>query len=142
MAAGFSRTVRSASTCALPTHRWCCTTRATQLLDQCGRAVQAAATYLDDEGSVLILGVRGIGLLDDRDLARFAEARRASAERSRAARSPGRFGFVPDPANFLALTGLTPYNPASFLRLGGYGSLDVVARFVSGNLKTCLPSIS
>lgn len=70
------------------------------LLDHCARPVQAAATYLDDEGSVLIFGERGIGLLDDRDLERYAEL----AERlPRLARSEvgARFGFVPDPENSL-----------------------------------------
>lgn len=70
------------------------------VLDHCGRPVRAAATYLDDEGSVLILGERGIGLLDDRDLERYAEA----AERlPRLARSEvgARFGFIPDPGNSL-----------------------------------------
>lgn len=67
------------------------------LVDHCGRAVQAAGFFLDDEGSVLVLGQHGIGLLDDRDLARFAE----DAERfPRIARAevPARFGFAPDPA--------------------------------------------
>jgi Protein of unknown function (DUF2946) len=70
------------------------------LLDHCGRLVRVVATYLDDEGSVLILGEHGIGLLDDRDLERYAEA----AERlPRLARSEvgQRFGFVPDPENSL-----------------------------------------
>ncbi len=44
------------------------------LFDQCGRPVEALETYLDDEGSVLVLGQHGIGLLDDRDLARFASS--------------------------------------------------------------------
>ena len=30
-------------------------------------------TFLDDEGSVLVRGPNGIGLLDDRDLERYAE---------------------------------------------------------------------
>jgi hypothetical protein len=67
------------------------------LVDHCGRALQAAGFFLDDEGSVLVLGQHGIGLLDDRDLARFAE----DAERfPRIARAevPARFGFAPDPA--------------------------------------------
>ncbi len=70
------------------------------VLDHCGCPVRAAATYLDDEGSVLILGERGIGLLDDRDLERFA----ASAEHlPRLARSEvaARFGFVPHPEKSL-----------------------------------------
>jgi hypothetical protein len=66
------------------------------LVDQCGRPVLARATYLDDEGSVLIEGGPAIALLDDRDLARYAEVgerlprvARAEAER--------RFGFVREP---------------------------------------------
>jgi len=70
------------------------------LFDQCGRSVQAAATYLDDEGSVLVLGQYGIGLLDDRDLARYADA---AASLPRLARSEveARFDFVSNPANSL-----------------------------------------
>lgn len=67
------------------------------LVDHCGRAVRAEAFFLDDEGSVLVLGQHGIGLLDDRDLARFAED---AARFPRIARGevPARFGFAPDPA--------------------------------------------
>ncbi|HYX67026.1 MAG TPA: DUF2946 family protein [Burkholderiales bacterium] len=66
------------------------------LIDQCGRRVVASAAYLDEEGSVLIEGGPAIALLDDRDLARYAEigeqlprVRRAELER--------RFGFVREP---------------------------------------------
>jgi Protein of unknown function (DUF2946) len=67
------------------------------LMDHCGRPVQAGAMFLDDEGSILVLGAHGIGLLDDRDLARFADVAEALP---RIARSevPERFGFAPDPA--------------------------------------------
>jgi hypothetical protein len=70
------------------------------LFDQCGRPVHAAATYLDDEGSVLVLGQHGIGLLDDRDLARYADA---AASLPRLARSEveARFDFVSNPAKSL-----------------------------------------
>ena len=70
------------------------------LFDQCGRSVQAAATYLDDEGSVLVLGQHAIGLLDDRDLARYADA---AASLPRLARSEveARFDFVSNPAKSL-----------------------------------------
>jgi hypothetical protein len=52
--------------------------------------------FLDDEGSLLMRGQAGIALLDDRDLARYAEG----AERlPRLARGdvPGRFGYVREP---------------------------------------------
>jgi Protein of unknown function (DUF2946) len=66
------------------------------LFDQCGRSIVPAAAYVDDEGSVLIEGGPAIALLDDRDLARYAEA----AERlPRLARGDveRRFGFVREP---------------------------------------------
>lgn len=68
-----------------------------QLLDHCGRATRVLETFVDDEGSVLIRGGHGIGLLDDRDLERYAD----DAERlPRIARADVavRFAFVPDPA--------------------------------------------
>ena len=64
-----------------------------RLFDHCGSPVEALETFVDDEGSVLIRGSHGIGLLDDRDLERYAE----SAERlPRIARADvaARFGFV------------------------------------------------
>jgi hypothetical protein len=68
------------------------------LFDHCGRPVEALETFLDDEGSVLVRGASGIGLLDDRDLERYAEIgerlpriARADVER--------RFGFVSNPGN-------------------------------------------
>ena len=69
-----------------------------RLFDHCGRPVEALETFLDDEGSVLIRGEYGIGLLDDRDLERYAEigdqlARIARAEVER------RFHFVSNPGN-------------------------------------------
>jgi hypothetical protein len=70
------------------------------LFDHCGRPVRAAATYLDDEGSVLVLGELGIGLLDDRDLARYAE-RAELLPRLARTEVAARFGFVSDPANSL-----------------------------------------
>ena len=68
-----------------------------RLFDQCGRQVTAKETYVDDEGSVLILGEHGIGLVDDRDLERYAER---AGELSRIAREQvaARFGFVPNPS--------------------------------------------
>ncbi|HET9734982.1 MAG TPA: DUF2946 family protein [Burkholderiales bacterium] len=67
------------------------------LVDHCGRPVRPAAQFLDDEGSVLILGQHGIGLLDDRDLARFADTAEALPRVAREEVAT-RFGFVPDPA--------------------------------------------
>jgi len=67
------------------------------LFDHCGRAFVAEKTYLDDEGSVLIEGGGRIALVDDRDLARFAE-RAAELRPIRRSEIPGRFGFVPEPA--------------------------------------------
>lgn len=67
-----------------------------RLLDQCGRPVVPRATYVDDEGSVLVEGGAAIALLDDRDLERYAEladglpvVRRSDLER--------RFGFTREP---------------------------------------------
>jgi hypothetical protein len=37
------------------------------LFDHCGRLFQSEQAFLDEEGSVLMLGKAGIGLLDDRD---------------------------------------------------------------------------
>ncbi len=67
------------------------------LIDHCGRPFAAAAAYLDDEGSVLMAGERGIALLDDRDLGRFAEGGEPSLHRITRAEIPGRFGFVREP---------------------------------------------
>lgn len=67
------------------------------LVDHCGCRVQATAMFVDDEGSLLVQGGRGIGLLDDRDLAQYADA----AERlPRVVRAEveTRFGFTANPA--------------------------------------------
>jgi hypothetical protein len=67
------------------------------LLDQCGRPVVPRATYLDDEGSVLIEGGAAIALLDDRDLERYLEAAERLPRLERAAVA-SRFAFSPEPA--------------------------------------------
>jgi hypothetical protein len=71
-----------------------------RLFDQCGREVSAKEAYVDDEGSVLVLGAHGIGLLDDRDLERYADcaAELAKIDRTDVA---ARFGFVQDPSDSL-----------------------------------------
>ena len=66
------------------------------LVDQCGRPFPEQACYQDDEGSVLIQGNGSVALLDDRDLARFAE-RALQLPTIARGEVPGRFGFVPDP---------------------------------------------
>ena len=71
-----------------------------RIFDQCGRQVTARETYVDDEGSVLILGEHGIGLLDDRDLERYADQAGALAHLARADVAV-RFGFVPNPSDSL-----------------------------------------
>ena len=67
------------------------------LVDQCGQAFALKTAYVDEEGSVLLEGDRGIALLDDRDLARYADQaeilqriNRADVER--------RFGFISAPS--------------------------------------------
>jgi hypothetical protein len=68
-----------------------------RLFDQCGRPVEALETFVDDEGSVLVRGARGIGLVDDRDLERYVDL----ADRlPRIARQDvaSRFSFVSDPS--------------------------------------------
>lgn len=66
------------------------------LRDHCGRPFAAEEVLQDDEGSVLVAGGGTVALLDDRDLARFAER---AEELARIARSEvaQRFRFVPDP---------------------------------------------
>jgi len=67
-----------------------------RLFDHCGRPFSSRNAFQDDEGSVLVEGDRGIALLDDRDLERYADS---AEELARIARTevPIRFGFVPDP---------------------------------------------
>ena len=67
------------------------------LFDHCGRPFRPDGAFLDDEGSVLMQGKPGIGLLDDRDLAGYEERAGGLPEIPRAA-VPGRFGFVAHPS--------------------------------------------
>jgi hypothetical protein len=67
------------------------------LFDHCGRPFALEQAYLDDEGSVLMQGRLGIGLLDDRDLAAYAERAQGLPEIPRQG-VPGRFGFVTNPS--------------------------------------------
>jgi len=67
------------------------------LFDHCGRPFRCDQAYLDDEGSVLMHGGPGLALLDDRDLAAYAE-RAADLPRLARATAAQRFGFVTDPA--------------------------------------------
>ena len=67
------------------------------LLDHCGRPFQPEQAFLDEEGSVLMRGKPGIGLLDDRDLAGFADQAQALPAIARAS-VPARYGFIPHPA--------------------------------------------
>ena len=68
------------------------------LFDHCGRPFQAEQAFLDEEGSVLMLGKPGIGLLDDRDLAAFAD-RAAGLPGIAPGAVPGRFGFAANPSS-------------------------------------------
>lgn len=74
------------------------------LVDHCGRATRARATFVDEEGSVLIHGERGLGLLDDRDLALFAArlgAHWQSLPKVASREVEARFGFVSRPSDSL-----------------------------------------
>ena len=67
-----------------------------RLVDHCGQAVEPTATYIDDEGSVLVYGQQGIGLLDDRDLARYADSGEHLPQ-LRCSEVPAKFGFISNP---------------------------------------------
>jgi len=66
------------------------------LVDHCGRPFLPAEALEDDEGSVLFAGAGTVALLDDRDLARFAEQMPARRRLARA-EVELRFGFIADP---------------------------------------------
>jgi hypothetical protein len=67
-----------------------------RLFDHCGRPFACRNAFQDDEGSVLLEGDPGIALLDDRDLARYAEVAQA-LPRIRRAEVEARFKFISDP---------------------------------------------
>jgi hypothetical protein len=67
------------------------------LKDHCGRPFRPETAYLDDGGSVLIAGEGTVALLDDRDLARFADQAETLAPIA-ASEVPARYGFTPNPA--------------------------------------------
>lgn len=67
------------------------------LFDHCGRPFQPEQAYLDEEGSLLMSGKPGIGLLDDRDLAQYAD-RATGLPGVFRAEVPERFAFVTNPA--------------------------------------------
>jgi DUF2946 family protein len=69
---------------------------ADRLFDHCGRPFGCDTIYQDDEGSVLIAAGGNIALLDDRELARFADQAEALARITRA-EVPLRFRFIPEP---------------------------------------------
>ena len=66
------------------------------LIDQCGRPFSPAQAFLDEEGSVLFSGSPGAALLDDRDLAHFAE-RAEGLPQVQSAAVASRFHFVQEP---------------------------------------------
>ena len=71
-----------------------------RLFDHCGRPFASRNAFQDEEGSVLLEGERGIALLDDRDLERYAD----SADRLptiRRAEVEARFGFRSNPSESL-----------------------------------------
>jgi hypothetical protein len=66
-------------------------------IDQRGLAFAVAQTLVDDEGSVLLVSASGtVALVDDRDLAGFADGAEALPVIARA-EVPLRFGFEADP---------------------------------------------
>lgn len=74
------------------------------LVDHCGCAARSRATYIDEEGSVLMHVERGLGLLDDRDLASFASRLGAdwrALPRVASREAATRFGYVSKPSDSL-----------------------------------------
>ena len=69
-------------------------------VDQCGRVFESEGAMLDNEGSVLLLGSGRVALLDDRDLAAYADAAGEALQalpRIECCDVAGQFGFVPEP---------------------------------------------
>jgi len=67
-----------------------------QLHDQCGRAFRAEEKFVDEEGSLLVSGAETVALMDDRDLARYADEAHL-LQRINRLEVETRFGFVSDP---------------------------------------------
>jgi hypothetical protein len=67
------------------------------LFDHCARPFEAEQAFLDEEGSVLMRGKAGIGLLDDRDLAAYADRAQGLPAIARPG-VPERFGFIARPS--------------------------------------------
>jgi hypothetical protein len=67
------------------------------LVDHRGKRFAPTEVLQDDEGSVLIAGEASVALLDDRDLARYAD-RADHLPRIARKEVEARFGFVSDPA--------------------------------------------
>ncbi len=68
------------------------------LFDHCGRRFTPREAFQDDEGSVLLVGEAGVALLDDRDLARYADVTAHPLRVIARAEVAKRFGFVSDPS--------------------------------------------
>ena len=67
-----------------------------ELFDHCGRPFERLHGFVDEEGSVLMQGKTGVGLLDDRDLAHYADEA-AGLPTIACETVPGRFGFIQRP---------------------------------------------
>ncbi len=68
-----------------------------ELFDHCGRPFDRLQSFVDEEGSVLMQGKTGVGLLDDRELAAYADQAQGLPEIA-CETVPGRFGFIQRPA--------------------------------------------
>lgn len=66
------------------------------LLDHCGRGFRTEEKFVDEEGSLLVSGSGTVALMDDRDLARYAE-NADLLQRINRLQVESRFGFVSDP---------------------------------------------